>query len=171
MRLALSLVIALSLALAAPAAAAKPKCSLPSKAKVLASSGYAVAYSVGDARYRACIRRTGEKLLLHENSFDDDPDFHNVTIVGRYVGWVEILHDRWQQTHGSVHVYDLKRAKLRWRGEGPYLPTGELEVTDFALAPTGRVAYVTRQSVDPSGRQSQWRTVWVRDAGGSRSRL
>ena len=72
MRLAL-LLIALTLALAAPAAAAKPRCSLPSKAKVLESSAYAVAYSVGDVRYRACIRATGHKLLLREDSFDDDP--------------------------------------------------------------------------------------------------
>lgn len=172
MRLAL-LLIALSLALAAPAAAAKPKCSLPSKAKVLASSGYAVAYSVGDVRYRACIRRTGRKLLLREDSFDHDPELHRLSIAGRYVGWVEILHDRWGQTNGSVWVYDLRRARMRWSGAGPHRPAGQgLEVTDFALSPTGRVAYVTHERrieyPDPGGTPSAWRTVWARDASGTR---
>jgi hypothetical protein len=175
-RLALALVIVLSLVLAAPAAAARPKCALPSKAKVLTAGDYAVVYSVGDGprKYRACVRRTGRKHLLQEDStFDGEPVVRFMTVTGRYAGWLQILYDRWQQTRGSVWVYDLKRGKLRWWGEGPFRPAGQgLEFTDFALAPNGRVAYVSlehrREFPDPDGTPSQWRSVWARDASGSR---
>ena len=176
MRLALPLIVTLAVAVAAPAAAAKPRCSLPSKATVLAASDYALAYSVGSGprKYRACIRRTGRRLLLREDSFDDDPAVHRMSIAGRYAGWVEVLHDRWGQTTGGVSVYDLKRGRMRWRGGGPFRPVGHaVEVTDFALGANGRVAYVTLEQrpeyPDPGGAPSPWRTVWARDASGTRT--
>jgi hypothetical protein len=121
------------------------------------------------------MRRSGRRLLLQpawDSYPDDDPVVHRMTLAGRYVGWVELFHDRYGQTSGSVWVYDLKRGRMRWSGGGPYRPAGQApEVTDFALSGTGRVAYVTREYrieyPEADGRPGEWRTVWARDAGGS----
>lgn len=182
MRRALSIAVLMVLALPVQAAAAKPRCRLPAKATAIATNSLATLYSVprrfDPPIYRACLRASGRKLLIQPRSDpapENDPEVHDITLAGRYVGWVEILNDRYRQSRGSVHVFDLRRGKIRWVGGGPYRPVlGEPpEVTDLALSETGRVAYITREYrieyPEPDGRPSEWRTLWVTDAGGSRT--
>ncbi len=181
MRLAIASVALAALLLATPAgAASRAKCRLPSTATVVASSSFAVVYSLsgGPQLHRACIRGSGRRILVQsgsESAPDFPPEVRHMTLAGRYVGWVEIFGDRYGQSHVIARVHDLKKARRRWSGLGPFRPTGNPpEVTDFALGKHGRMAYVTREhrpeypEREPEYRPGEWRTVWALDAGGSR---
>lgn len=173
------LAAALLLALPGAAEANASGCRLPSKATVVASSALAIVYYPAPATrpaYRACLRSSGRRLALSptgDNSPDGDPLVERMTLVGRYVAWVELFFDRYGQKKASVPVFDLKRGRLRWIGGGPFRPAGDPpEVTDFALNASGRVAYVTRERrieyPEPDHTPGEWRTVWARDASGTR---